>query len=76
VEEKETIIFYAIDDHILLRRGKLGPISEYYTRDGWKVWHNSERFWTEAEEITEDEARALLTQIKKRFEELDRGKAA
>ena len=76
MEDKKTITFYAIDDHILLRRGKVGPITEYYTRDGWKVWHNSERFWTEAEEITKDDACALLMQIKRRFEELDRGKVA
>lgn len=73
VADHEDIKFYSIDDHILLRRGKLGQLIEQYTRDGWKVWQDIERFDTQAEELDEEQARELLEQVKKRFAEIDGG---
>ena len=64
--------FYSIDDRILLRKAGPGHIPERYAGDGWEYWTNAERFGNEAEEITEEQARAMVDEIKQRHREKDK----
>ena len=70
MEDGKNLKFYSIDDRLLLRWGGPRTIPEHYTEEGWKIWTNSQRFFTEAEEIDEDSARELLARRKKRLAEL------
>lgn len=62
--------FYSIDDRLVLRWKGPGSLVEHYTREGWVLWPNPKRFSTEAEAISEEEAKELIKARERRFAQL------